>query len=144
MHFHVVPLRWIRPIDSITACLAHALKKCTQSGNSQININSPFQNTVYPKTKTLFQKYELELTTGIHTCIDHVFVNIREFTRQLTATKTSDEKWIHICSVSVVIIPPCLLCQMQAKSSGAEFLSAISKFIKRKKILWLPACLRPS
>ena len=33
---------------------------------------------------------------------------------------------------------------MQAKPSGAEFLSAISKFIKRKKILWLPACLRPS
>ena len=32
---------------------------------------------------------------------------------------------------------------MQANSSGAEFLSTISKFIKRKKILSLIACLRP-
>ena len=37
-------------------------------------------------------------------------------------------------SVSIVIIPTHLLCQMQANSSGAEFLSTISKFIKRKKI----------
>ena len=56
------------------------------------------------KLKTLFQKYKLEL-----------------------------EKWIHIFSVSIVIIPTRLLCQMQANSSGAEFLSTISKFIKRRK-----------
>ena len=81
-------------IDLITACLAHAPKKCMQSGNFLFDINSPFQNTVYPKTKTLFRKYKHELTTGIHACIDHVFVNIREFTmpRQLTATKTLHEK----------------------------------------------------
>ena len=53
------------------------------------------------KLKTLFQKYKLELTTGIHACIDHAFVNIRhirefKMSRQLKATKTSDEKWIHI------------------------------------------------
>ena len=79
-------------IVSITACLAHAPKKCTQSGNFQFDINAPFQNTVYPKTiKTLFQKYKLELTTGIHAFIDHAFVNIREvkIPRQPTATKTS-------------------------------------------------------
>ena len=34
-------------------------------------------------------------------------------------------------SVSIVIIPTRLLCQMQANSSGAEFLSTISKFMKR-------------
>ena len=87
----------------------------------------------------LFQKYKLELTTGIDTCIDHAFVNIREFKmpRQLTATKTTDEKWIHILSVSIVIIPIRLLCQMQANSSGPEFLSTISKFIKRNIILIL-------
>ena len=56
------------------------------------------------KLKTLFQKYKLEL-----------------------------EKWIHIFLVSIVIIPTRLLCQMQANSSGAEFLSTISKFIKRRK-----------
>ena len=46
------------------------------------------------KLKTLFQKYKLELTTGIHACIDHAFVNIREFNmpRQLTTTKTSHEE----------------------------------------------------
>ena len=57
--------------------------------------------------------------------------------RQLTTTKTSHEEWTHIFSVSIVIIPTRLLCQMQANSSGAEFLSTISKFIKRKKILSL-------
>ena len=45
-------------IDSITACLAHAPKKCTQSGNFQFDINSPFQNTVYPKTKDAFPKIQ--------------------------------------------------------------------------------------
>ena len=48
--------------------------------------------------------------------------------RQLTTTKTSHEEWTHIFSVSIVIIPTHLLCQMQANSSGPEFLSAISKF----------------
>ena len=43
------------------------------------------------KLKTLFQKYKLELTKGIHACFDHAFVNIREFKvpRLLKATKTS-------------------------------------------------------
>ena len=41
------------------------------------------------------------------------------------------EKGIHIFSGSIVIIPTRLLCQMQANSSGAEFLSTISKFMKR-------------
>ena len=45
-------------IDSITACLAHAPKKCTQSGNFQFDINSSFQNTVYPKTKDAFPKIQ--------------------------------------------------------------------------------------
>ena len=52
------------------------------------------------------------------------------------------EKGIHIFSVSIVIIPACLLCQMQANSSGAEFLSTISKFMKRMN--FVIACLRPS
>ena len=32
-------------IDLITACLAHARKKCTQSGIFQFDINATFQNT---------------------------------------------------------------------------------------------------
>ena len=51
-------------------------------------------------------------------------------------------KGIHIFSVSIVIIPTRLLCQMQAKSSGAEFLSTISTFMKRMN--FVIACLRPS
>ena len=68
-------------IDSITACLAHAPKKCTQSGNFQFDIKSPsdFKILSTRKLKTLFQKYKLELTTGINAFIDHAFVNIREF-----------------------------------------------------------------
>ena len=52
------------------------------------------------------------------------------------------EKGIHIFLVFIVIISPRLLCQMQAKSSGAEFLSTISKFMKRMN--FVIACLRPS
>ena len=52
------------------------------------------------------------------------------------------EKGIHIFSVSIVIIPTRLLCQMQANSSGAEFLSTISKYMKRMN--FVIACLRPS
>ena len=63
-------------IVSITACLAHdhAPKKCTQSGNIQFDIISPsdFEIRSAQKLKTLFHKYKLELTTGIHVCIGHV------------------------------------------------------------------------
>ena len=45
-------------------------------------------------------------------------------------------------SVSIMIILTCLLCQMQANSSGAEFLSTISKFMKRMN--FVVACLNPS
>ena len=41
------------------------------------------------------------------------------------------EKGIGIFTVSIVIIPTRLFCQMQANSSGTEFLSTISKFMKR-------------
>ena len=40
-------------------------------------------------------------------------------------------------TVSIVIIPTRLLCQMQANSSGAQLLSTTSKFINRKNILSL-------
>ena len=91
-------------IDSITACLSHAPKKCTRLGNFQFDINSPYcepkTNDAFPVTcvtwrfcreqsprgfsafarlsyfarpnktamlrRLLFQKYKLELTTGIH------------------------------------------------------------------------------
>ena len=72
---------YMTAIVSITACLAYAPKKCTQSGKFQFDIKSP-----------------------------------------------SD--------------PTRLLCQMQANSSGAEFLSTISKFMKRMN--FVIACLRPS
>ena len=38
-------------IDSITACLAHAPKKCTQSGIFQFDINGTFQNTASLNTR---------------------------------------------------------------------------------------------
>ena len=62
-------------IVSITACLVHAPKKCTQSGNFQFDIlKSPsgFKILSARELKTLFQKYKLELTTGIHAWIGHV------------------------------------------------------------------------
>ena len=61
-------------IISIMACLSLAPKKCTQSGNFQLDIESPsdFKPLSAPKLKRLFQKYKLELTTGIHACVGHV------------------------------------------------------------------------
>ena len=61
-------------IVSITACLAHPPKKCMQSGNFKFDI----------KLNTLFQKYKLELTTGIHAYIGHLCVKIREFLKDTT------------------------------------------------------------
>ena len=64
-------------IVAITACLDHAPKKCTQSANFQFDIKSPsdFKILSARKLKTLFQKYKLELTKGIHGCIGHVLRN---------------------------------------------------------------------
>ena len=61
-------------IVSITACVAHAPKKCTRSGNFQLDIKSPSDLKILSagKLKSLFQKYKLELTTGIQACIGHV------------------------------------------------------------------------
>ena len=61
-------------IVSITACLAHAPKKCQQSGNFQFDIKSPSDYKILSarKLKTLFQKYKLVLATGIQACIGHV------------------------------------------------------------------------
>ena len=54
-------------IDSMTACLAHASKKCTQSGNFKFDINSPLQNTVYPKTKDAFPKIQADAGSRLGT-----------------------------------------------------------------------------
>ena len=61
-------------IVSITACLVYAPKKCTQSGNVQFDIKSPSDFKILSARilKMLFQKYKLELTTGIHAWIGHV------------------------------------------------------------------------
>ena len=72
----------------------HQRNACSQETFSLIG-TLHFKILSTRKLKTLFQKYKLELTTGIHACIDDAFVNIRDFKmpRQLTATKTSHEKW---------------------------------------------------
>ena len=133
-------------IDSMTACLAYAPKKCTQSGNFQFDIKSPsdFKILSARKLKALFQKYKLQVTTGIRPWIGHVLRKYiyRELFKKIPRRKRRMEKWIHIFSVSILIIPTRLLCQMQANSSGAEFLSTISKYMKRMN--FIIACLRPS
>ena len=127
-------------IVSITACLAHAPKKCTQSGNFQFDIKPPsdFKILSARKLKALFQKYKLQVTTGIRPWIGHVLRKYiyRELFKKIPRRKRHMEKWIHIFSVSIVIIPTHLPCQMQANPSGAEFLSTISKFKKSRDRCW--------
>ena len=137
-------------IVSITACLAHAPKKCTQSGNFQFDIKSPsdFKILSVRKLQTLFQNYKLQLTTGIQACMGHVLRKYiyGEFLKDTTTADSHENvAWkseFIFFSVSIVIIPTRLLCKMQVNSSRAEFLSAISKFTKRMN--FVIACLRPS
>ena len=98
------------------------------------------------KLKPLFEKYKLQLTC-IHACIGHV---LREYIYRkiLRDTMTADsheniarKSEFIFFSVSIVIILNRLLCRMQANLSGAEFLSTISKFMKRMS--FVIACLRP-
>ena len=65
-------------IVSIMACLSHASKNCTQSGNFQFDIKSPSDYKILSdrKLKTLFQKYKLASVTSC--------VNIREFLKDTT------------------------------------------------------------
>ena len=132
-------------IVSITACLAHA-QKCTQSGNFQFQVKYPagFKILSARKLKTLNTSLSLQqvLTlASVTSCI-----NIREFLKDTTTTDNHENvartREFTFFSVSIVIIPTRLLCQMQANSSGAEFLSTISKFMKRMN--FVIACLRPS
>ena len=63
-------------------------------------------------------------TPAVTSCI-----NIREFLKDTTMTDNHENvEWKNeftFFSVSIAVIPNHLLCQMQANSSGAEFLSAI-------------------
>ena len=107
----------------------HAVRKLSVSNKIPIW----FQNTVYPKTKdarfsknTSLSLQQVSKLASITSCI-----NIKEFLKDTTTT-----------SVSIVISRTHLLSQMQANSSGAEFLSTIFKFMKRMN--FVIAYLRPS
>ena len=54
--------------------------------------------------------------------------------RTATAGKTSLKKWTRGFSIFNAIFPSRLLCRMYANSPGVEFLRALSKLRKRKKI----------
>ena len=93
---------YMTTIDSITACLAHAPKNCTQSGNFQSDINSPFQNTVYPKTTDAFPKIKAWAYNRHSPCIDHAFVNITELKMpwQLTRKRRMKSEFAFFQSLS--------------------------------------------
>ena len=92
----IVPNRWTVSYTtatvSITACLAHAPKQCTQSGNFQCDIKSPcdFKILSARKLKTLFQKYQLELTTRYSRLHRSRHVNIREFQKDTTTAHSRE------------------------------------------------------
>ena len=76
----------------VRACLAYAPKKCTQSGDFQIDIKSPsdFKILSARKLKTLFQKTSLSLQQVFTLASVTFCVNIREFLKD-TATADSHE-----------------------------------------------------
>ena len=75
--------------DSITAFLAHAPKKCRQSGNFQFDINSPFRNTVYPKTKDAFPKIQ----AWAWKVNSHFLSLYRDYSNSLTLSNASALFW---------------------------------------------------
>ena len=75
--------------DLIMAFLAHAPKKCRQSGNFQFDTNSPFQNTVYPKTKDAFPKIQ----AWAWKVNSHFFSLYRDYSNSLTLSNASELFW---------------------------------------------------
>ena len=136
-------------------CLDHGLSgSCTKETHAVrklsvwYKIPIWFQNTVCPKANDAFPKKTSLSVQQVFTLASAVTscVNIREFLKDTATTDNHENvEWkgeFTFFSVSIVIIPTRLLCQMQANSSGAEFLSTISKFMKRMN--FVIACLRPS
>ena len=125
---------YMTTIDSITACLAHAPKNCTQSGNFQFDINSPFQNTVYPKTTDPFPKIQAwayNRYSRLHRSL--VLRNTREFLKDTTMAdshKTSHGKVnSHFFSL-YRNYSNSLTLSNASELFWAEFLLSISKFMK--------------
>ena len=91
-----------------------------------------FQITVCPKTKGVFPKIQASAYnrySRLH-WLQLAYIFMREFLKDTTTADSHENvAWkseLIFFSVSIVIIPTSLLCQMQANSSGAEFLSTIS------------------
>ena len=76
-------------------CLDHGLSgSCTKEMHAVRKLSkssSDFKILSARKLKTLFQKYKLELTTGIHACIGHAScVNTREFLKDTTTADSHE------------------------------------------------------
>ena len=91
-----------------------------------------FQITVCPKTKDVFPKIQASAYnrySRLHR-LQLAYIFMREFLKDTTTADSHENvAWkseLIFFSVSIVFIPTNLLCQMQANSSGAEFLSTIS------------------
>ena len=91
-----------------------------------------FQITVCLKTKDVFPKIQASAYnrySRLHR-LQLAYIFMREFLKDTTTADSHENvAWkgeLIFFSVSIVIIPTSLLCQMQANSSGAEFLSTIS------------------
>ena len=133
----VVPNQWTKFFSSVRTTQLSSRSRLVWLMQQR---NAPSQNTAARKLQTLFQKYKLQLTTGIHACIGNVLCkNIyREFLKDATTADSlknvawkSDFTYFFLISVSIVIIPTCFLCQMEANSSGLWTLLLFSKFMKR-------------
>ena len=105
-------------IVSITACLGHAPKKmhAVRKLSVCIKSSSDFKVLSARKLKTRFQKYKLQLI-------------LRKYIYRELLKDT-------------VIIPTRLLCQMQANSSGAEFLNFFLAFSRAVVQLTAKKCTK--
>ena len=125
---------YTRAIVSIMACVAHAPKKCTQSGNFQFDFKFPsdFKLLSVWKLKMFFQKIQASAYNRYSRLHQPrlAYIFMRKFLKDTTTADSHENvAWkseLIFFSASIVFIPTNLLCQMQPNSSGAEFLSTIS------------------
>ena len=78
---------WVLFVSSYTTAIAWMHQRNARS--QQIKSPSDFKILSARKLKTLFQKYKLELTTGIHACIGHAS-DAREFLKDTTTADSHE------------------------------------------------------
>ena len=79
-------------VVSITACLAHAPKKCTQSGNFQFDIKSPSDFKILSARKLCKDAFP-KIQASAYNRYSYFFSIYRDYSNSLTLSNASELFW---------------------------------------------------